>query len=175
MPLAQQPWGRPPSATILPYQYETGEQSHRFGANTPADGTLSQNRGYFVRFFVTSPYEVRNAVVANGITIAGNIDFGIYTTSGTRLISTGLTAHAGASNAQVVAMSYLLDAGEYYMAFGTDSSTARFWRWTQGTQVGRLGGLYTAASVIPLPASVTFAIPQVNDLPIFGITTMATL
>ena len=89
--------------------------------------------------------------------------------------ATGLTAQSGTSTLQAVSMSYTLSPGEYYMAFGTSSATSTFLRWTQGTQVSRLAGYYTAASVIALPATVTFAAPQVNDIPVFGITRLATL
>jgi hypothetical protein len=175
MPLAMPTLGRPNSATITPYHWETGEMAYRYGASSPTAGTVSQNRGYFVRFFVTAPYAVANAFVVNGATVNGNIDFGIYDTAGNRLVSTGLTAHSGTSTLQAVSMSYTLSPGEYYMAFGTSSATSTFLRWTQGTQVSRLAGYYTAASVIALPATVTFAAPQVNDIPVFGITRLATL
>lgn len=175
MPLAFPVIGRPNSATILPYNWETGEQSHRYGASSPTAGTISQNRAYFVGITITAPYKVANGIVVNGATAAGNIDFGIYDENGNRLVSTGLTAQSGTSTLQVVPMSYTLQPGRYYMAFGTDSATATVLRWTQGTQVGRVAGFYTAASSIALPATVTFAVPQVNDIPVFGITRMATL
>ncbi len=175
MPLSFPVIGRPNSASIFPYHWETGEQSHRYGASSPSSGTLSQNRAYFVGITITAPYPVANGIVVNTATVNGNIDFGIYDENGTRLISTGLTAVSGANTLQVVPMSYTLQPGRYYMAFGTDSATGTFFRWTQGTQTGRVAGFYTAASSIALPATVTFAVPQVNDIPCFGITRMTTI
>lgn len=130
------------------------------------------NSAYLVPFAMRSPYLVRRVWWANGSgTITGNVDVGIYTLSGTLLVSSGATAQANASVIQSVALGtpFLLGPGSYYMAMSSSSATATFFHFAPSTISLQQLGVAQAGTANPLPATVTFATITSNHLPLFGI------
>jgi len=77
----------------------------------------------FVPFYVPEPVTVTKLFAAIGVA-SGNIDLGIYAEDGTRLVSKGTTAAAGATDLQVLDVTdTVLARGTYYMAMVCDTVT----------------------------------------------------
>jgi hypothetical protein len=118
------------------------------------------NRATFVPFSVQSPMTVVKMFTLNGSTINGNVDVGIYDANGVRLVSSGSTAHAGASVIQEFNITdTLLLPGLYYLAIASDSATATFEVWSaNGAILRSLGVVGQQTTGFPLPATATFAL-----------------
>lgn len=129
----------------------------------------SANLAMFFPFVITRRRNYVRAMVANGATVAGNVDIGIYALDGTRLFSTGSTAQAGTSQAQTITVDWTLDPGIYHLALALSSATATVIRSSPDLQDLRLGGAKQMASAMPLPASATFANFANGFFPLFGI------
>lgn len=85
----------------------------------------SANRAYYVPFLVYSVFVARFMAIANGATINGNVDVGIYDDQFNRLVSTGSTVHANASLIQTFDITdTTLYPGLYYLALVSSSVTA---------------------------------------------------
>ena len=117
------------------------------------------NRAIYVPFTLRAPLTVVKLFSGNGSALSGNIDMGIYNAAGTRLVSKGSTAHAGASLQSFDITDTLLIAGQYYMAVALDNATGALCRWTATSPVSAdvAWGVATEASAFPLPATATFA------------------
>lgn len=119
-------------------------------------------RAIYLPIMVPFPLTVYKMAWANGATVAGNVDVGIYDVNGARLVSTGMVAMAGVSVLQVadIADTALLP-GNYFLAMNSDSATATFSRSSSVEGVtGRACGMQQEAIVSPgtLPATSTPAI-----------------
>lgn len=122
----------------------------------------TQNRVRAWRFVVTQPTKIERILVFNGATAAGNIDVGIYTADGRRIVSSGSVAQSGTNTLQefTVTATTLLP-GEYWMAFVNDATTST-------TMAGLLGGIsWKSISTyfqdksgigVPLPATISWGI-----------------
>lgn len=128
------------------------------------------NAGVFVPFTVVRPTIVTRIYVDNGNTVSGNIDVGIYTLRGARIVSNGSTAHVNVSNFQFFDIADTpLSPGTYYMAIALSAVAGRV---RQSTVSGRYFahvGCYQASSVFPLPAFVTFATNTALFIPSMGL------
>lgn len=89
---------------------------------------------------------------------AGNLDLGIYTENGTRLVSAGSTA-VGAAGVQAVNIADTwLAAGTYFVAMNCDSGTASFVGYSiQMNQTRSSGIMEQAVGAVALPSPATFA------------------
>ncbi len=127
-------------------------------------------------FVLNRPITVDKLFIANGATVLGNIDLGIYDASGTRIVSTGSTAMSGASSIQVINVAdTTIGPGMYYLAFG-NSATAAFQRVT-GSAVGidtTLAGLASEAT-FPLPASATFITTLNSSVALMGLSIVSNI
>lgn len=180
MPLFNAAEGRPNSVAISCWSFEAGERNgiHTSVAGiNPVSGAISNNILFGFPINIYEPYRIRNFFVVNGsTTIAGNIDMGVYDTSGTLLVSTGAIAQSGASALQLISADYTLQAGFYYAAFSCSSATATFFRYVSMGNPARMAGFVKVASgAHPLPSSVTFAASDLGTYPVFGITKRTTL
>lgn len=121
------------------------------------------NTAAFYPLVVPCPYLVRRVFWANGSSVAGNVDAGIYTQGGSLLGSAGSTAQSGASVLQYDTLTtpvLLLPGRLYYLAYAnSNSSTAnRAWASTTiGAGKGRVAGFAQMAAALPLPQTATFA------------------
>jgi hypothetical protein len=140
-------------------------------SSAPASGTWdSANRAVFVPFRVSRPIYVVNMFVFNGLVVSGNLDIGIYTSDGTRLVSIGSTAQAGTSAIQTLDITdTLLGPGLFYMALVFNNTTARVFQQTV-VPSGIVCGMAIMNAAFPLPATATFS-QSYNYLPVFGLTT----
>lgn len=131
---------------------------------------LVLNQGIFVPVIVPTTFPL-NAIFMLGQDADGNMDMGVYDTSGTRIVSTGSTANANSVVSPSISSSSL-SPGQYYLAWSSDNNTTQ--------DVNGLGavslyvcfamGVKVASSAFPLPASVSLTDPSVNtELPFIGI------
>lgn len=111
---------------------------------------------------------VEQLFVANGSSVGGSVDLGIYvrdpeSSHFTRLVSTGSTPQSGANANQVIALGsplVLVPGLYYYLALGIISTTGHIWRWLVGQQLAQVaagGWSWIDAGAMPLPATITNA------------------
>ncbi len=129
------------------------------------------NRAYFFVFEVSSPIIVTQAWTYNGTVVSGNIDMGVYSLTGTLLVSSGTTVHAGLSVLQSVGLTdTALPPGLYWMALAVNNITATFFRWSTAAIQWQIPvGVQQMATAFPLPATATFANPTTTFVPCFGL------
>lgn len=140
---------------------------------TTASGTwVAANRAIFTPFAVTEQLVVTRMWQENGSAVSGNLDLGIYTASGTRLVSSGSVAQAGVSTVQDVNVAdTTLMPGLYYLAQVMDNVTGTVIRYSPNAAICRAMGVLQAASAYPLPATVTYALVSSAFYSIVGATT----
>jgi len=107
----------------------------------------------------------------------GNLDIGIYTLAGARIVSLGSTA-VGAAGLQTLNITdKRLGPGQYYLGFATSSATATFQSLTPkgGASVGAaaLVGARRMATAFPLPATATFVVPTRTTMILAALRTAA--
>jgi hypothetical protein len=161
----------PPTVTITPFSLEAGSGMLSTGA--PASSAWpAASRALFCSFRLWTPITAVKMFVLNGATVSGNIDVGIYDEAGTRLVSSGSTAHAGTSVIQVLDITDTqLGIGLFYMALALDGTTATVYRKSINVALQRATRWYQMAAAFPLPATATFAAPASNYVPLFGLST----
>lgn len=158
-----------PTVTIQPFSLEsTGGflASGSLSANT----WPSANRALFVPFRVQSRITVTKAFWVNGGAVSGNVDIGIYSEGGARLVSSGSIAQANINLYQEVDITDTqLGTGLFFMALAVDNGTAQFVRRTTSTIFLTPSRVYQMASAFVLPATATFATVSSSYLPVFGV------
>ena len=117
------------------------------------------NLAIFVPFSLDSETLIAQLWWFNGATVAGNVDIGIYTADGTRLLSAGSTAQSGTSVLQSVnTADTLVGPGVYYLALALSDGTATIsGRTLAALQHGQIAGMAEKTSAFALPATVTLA------------------
>lgn len=133
------------------------------------------NRAIYIPFELDRPMLVTQMYTINGGTVSGNLDVGIYTADGTRLVNKGSTAQTGATAIQAFDITdTYLDRGAYFMALAMDNTTGQIFRLNPGGANDFLvwGGLQQA-SAFALPATATFAVNTTQYIPFFGLTGMS--
>lgn len=131
------------------------------------------NRAIFVPFTLYEPATIAIMWHSNGVA-SGNLDLGIYSIDGTRIISKGSTASSGLNTNQILDITDTpLAAGKYYMACAFDNTTATSYAYAGTTRQSlmKLTGIYQMDSAFPLPATATFATFTGTTIPQFGIAT----
>lgn len=97
---------------------------------------------------------------------SGNVDAGIYSLGGTRIVSKGSTAAAGSGVWTTLDITdTILGPGTYYLAFAADNGTITLFRGRASTVPSALIGVAEMASAFPLPATVTLATPSADYFP----------
>lgn len=147
-----------------------GSQFAAFQIASPGSTTNwpAANEAIFVPFILDRPALVKRMFTANGSTVNGNVDVGIYTWDGARIVSIGSTAHAGTSTLQFFNITdTYLGVGQYYMAAAADG-TARIQRYSVTIILCQHFGVLKMASAFALPASVTFATVTTAYVPHIG-------
>lgn len=134
------------------------------------------NLAIFVPFALATPLTIAQLFTANGATVSGNIDVGVYTLDGTRIVSAGSTAHAGTNTLQTYNIAdTLLPAGDYYLAIAMNNTTGTLSAHALAAiHLNRLG-IAQMATAFPLPATATLAQMASAYLPLFGLTTRTTI
>jgi hypothetical protein len=152
---------RPGEITINPWSYQSlGPALYAMGqAAHASQNFVTANLAVFIPFWVPAPVVIYSMAWLNGTAVAGNLDCGIYSEAGTRLVSAGSTAQASANAVQVVNVAdTTLARGRYYLAFASDTSgaTQKVSAVLPAAVVGQGLGLLQMAAAFALPANVTY-------------------
>lgn len=155
-------YAHPPARVVPLYFAISRPEGPRLQDLSPSNNVafIAANRAHYVPFVVPDPFIVDKFRWRNGSVVSGNADAGIYSSDGTRLVSTGSTAQSGASAIQEVDVTdTYLAPGVYYSAFTASNTSGSYVSFTdQGiTEIGRSYGLFQQSSALPLPSSATFA------------------
>jgi hypothetical protein len=133
----------------------------------------SANRAVFTPICLQHNFVLRRFFIANGATVSGHFDVGIYTPDGQRIASSGSIAQAGVSDLQYAspaAGDTILRPGAYYLALAIDNTTATIMRSSTGAGDARAFGFVQQDSAFTLPATATFAAMTAGYGPFLGIT-----
>jgi hypothetical protein len=117
------------------------------------------NLAYFYPVWVPESCVLTKLWWQNGATANGNVDVGVYTDQGNRLISTGTTLQTGTSVIQSVDITDTpVPAGLLYFAIALSSATGTIWS-VAASLSGSLAIMsgYQQATAFPLPNPATFA------------------
>lgn len=120
-------------------------------------------------FTVEAPMLVQKLFAYNGA-VSGNIDMGIYSHDGTKIVTIGSTAQAGTNVIQAfdVTDTYI-GRGLFYLVLALDNTTGGFWRRAWNAPTAAFAGMATVASSFPLPATLTLATPSTGYCPTIGL------
>lgn len=140
------------------------------GGTTPASSTFpASNDALFVPMCIQQGVLVKRLFSINGGTASGNIDMGIYSKDGARIVSIGSTAQSGTNAPQFFDITdTFLGAGLYYLAVAMDNTTGTLFRANQSVTKQQAIGMAKATSAFALPASVTFAAVTGTFIPLIG-------
>lgn len=158
--------------TIHTYSIESfGPQN--YGTNTLNLSTSatwpSANLALFIPFKVFFSYTATRMFAYNGATASGNIDIGIYSSQGNKLVSSGSTAQSGTNVLQEFDITdTVLVPGLYYMAVAMDNTTGTLFRNTTNLNPLRMNAIYQQASAFALPTTTTFAAMAQSYIPVIG-------
>lgn len=146
------------------------------GASGIATNWPAANDAIFEPVTLFRPVLVKRLFSHNGSAVNGNIDMGIYTVDGARIVSIGSTAQAGTSVLQFfdIADTYL-SPGRYYLAVAMSSTTGRVARTTPSIIRLQHAGVLKMATALPLPTVATFATVTAAFLPTIGMELMGVL
>lgn len=156
--------GLPTLSTIGPWSLEAVGSGLCLSLSDLTSATSSRtptfNRATFYPFSISLPLTIKLFWLVNGSAVAGNVDLGVYTLDGVKLVSTGAVAQSGTTAIQTLTLGtpYRLNAGSYMMGLSGSSGSARFAGIAITTALAPYGlGYAQVASAHPLPATVTFA------------------
>lgn len=130
-----------------------GNLTPLFASSTPT--ALTANRAYLYKFTAAADVTVATAKYTCTAS-AGNLDIGIYSSTLTRLASTGSFASGGTgARSQALTAPLAMTAGTiYYLAFAASSTTLRVAQFTAASAIVTGGwNVYgREESALPLPA-----------------------
>ena len=157
--------------TITPYSANSlGPLIAALGYATPTSQTyIAANRAYYYPFRLAEAVTCYKAFWVNGAAVSGNVDIGIYTSAGVKVASTGSTAQAGTSVTQIATLSASLAAGNYYLAFACDNTTATFHVSDLAATAiwARIFNIQYQAAAFALPSTATFAAAANANQPMY--------
>ncbi len=159
--------------TLGPWNQWSSTTNYLTNKAQPQDAAWpSANLAIYVPFYLRAPMVLGSIWIMNGATVSGNQDLGIYTESGTNIISSGSVASAGTSAPQrfVLTTPIALNRGRYWLAAAKNDGTGTHFAWnTASTFVSRMLGCAQQATAFALPATATFATTGQIYLPLIGI------
>jgi len=163
----------PPIITPWSLESVSGVDSPIFEITArPASATWpTANLAIFVPFMLYEQFIAVKMAIYNGAAVAtDNADAGIYLPNGTKVVSSGSLATAGANAIQELDITdTTLAPGLYYMALALAGITGAIFATAPSFEHCRSSGIFTMAAAFPLPATATFAGMTVSYLPLFGV------
>lgn len=135
------------------------------------------NTSYYFPIVLDYAFEAKRVWWVNGGTsVAGNFDVGIYTSDGTKLVSSGSTARSGTNTVQFADITdTILAPGRYYLGCSSDSVTGQFWRLVcPNVFYADTAGIKEEAT-FPLPTTATMTTATATTYPVIGLTRSTTL
>lgn len=163
-------WEALPSATT--YFNEMGVLIGSLaGGSTPASAAYpNANDALLTPLYLEQFSTIKRLFVLNGAVVSGNIDIGIYTQGGAKIVSSGSTVQSGTSSNQIYDVTnFSLGPGRYYLAMALDNVTGRIVRAGLSTNAVKLMGMARMTSAFPLPNQITFMPMTSGYLPVMGI------
>lgn len=129
----------------------------------------------YIPFFLSKTIQVNLMWIKNGTTI-GNVDVGIYDSSGTRLVSFGGTPHTGNTAIQTFTLTPTeIGPGQFYMALVFDDSTTTLAQYATTNSFAKLAGIAKTSTSYPLPAKVTLGSYNSSRVPLIGLSVNTSL
>lgn len=126
------------------------------------------NLGIFVPFWCPTVFKFTVFTWRNGATISGNLDVGVYSWDGTKIITLGSTAQAAGANAiqTGTVASTTLSINKYWLGMSLSSTTGTIYC-DPAVNVGLACalGVFNQASVLPLPSTLTLVNPTSVNIP----------
>ncbi len=143
------------------------------GSTPGGAGFFNNNAAVFCPITIPWPFPVRR-LVAFCTTATGNMDIGIYTAGGSRIVSSGSFVTANGPNYVTLSPDIVLAPGSYYLALGASSNAGKFFSGGTTVTKQRAGGwLKQTASAFPLPATMSGVAVTEALAPMLGITQTA--
>ena len=163
------------SVLVHPWAHAAlGVDLQAMGQGTFGSQTWTANLAVYIPFTLARPKTIAKFFWANGGTLGGNTDVGVYSFGLTKLSSSGPTANSGVSDLQVVDVTDLvIGPGRYWLALTCDSGTQIFGSCDSVNVSAQdcLGIKQEAAGYSSgLKASPTLSAPTVQSVPMFGFT-----
>jgi len=125
---------------------------------TLTDGQIIVNKARFHAFEIYETVTVKRIYVANGNSVTGNVDVGIYNENQVRLVSSGSTARSGPNGIQVIDIAdTVLTPGRYFMAVVSDTTGGFLRRAAISGFENELMGNKSQTSAFPLPATAAWS------------------
>lgn len=115
------------------------------------------NRAIYVPISMPVRFTVARFLIGNGADLTGNVDLGLYSASGSLLVSAGATARAGANAVQYVGITdRSFPPGHYYLAAVLSSSAGTVRTTTVTTDTAKMCGLLQETlGATALPSTMT--------------------
>lgn len=127
------------------------------------------NDALFVPFVLQRTIFVKRMYTVNGSVASGNVDVGIYSIDGKKMIAKGSTAQSGTAALQFYDITdQYITPGQYYMAVAMDNTTGRIGRFNISIIRQQVYGVFKMASAFPLPDTATFATVTNTIIPSIG-------
>ena len=135
---------------------------------------LTTNEAFYIPFTIWEAITAVSMFCVNGGTVSGNVDVGLYSASGSRLVSSGSTAQAGINNLQSFDITdTILAPGRYFLALAVDNVTGTYFAYTTVRSIMKAVGVLSQATAFPLPATATFGVLAQTRLPLVGLSRRA--
>jgi len=138
----------------------------------------ANNRALYFPIHLPAPFLVARGYLINDGNATGNVDIGVYTIGGTRLVSSGSTARGSTNATQYIDLTDTwLSPGDYYWALvGSSTSGVYTGVAAASATVCRADGiLQEDLGATTLPSSMSPAAMATANIPLFGFTQSATL
>lgn len=132
----------------------------------------SANLAIYVPFVLRRQITVTQLFWYNGATASGNVDIGIYSADGARIVSSGSTGQGTINVLQAVDITDTpIGPGLFRMALAVDNGTATMFS-VATSLIALLSscGVTQQATAFALPASSAIATATFDYLPVFGLT-----
>lgn len=139
--------------------------------------SAAANLAGFYPFTLARSYTVAAVFWVNGSTSSGNVDVGIYDTTGTKKASIGSTAQGTINVFQSAALSVTLTPGQYFFAMVADNATGQYAATTLSVRKLRAYGVRQRSTSFPLPADASTWAGEttLGYVPFAGISRLSTL
>lgn len=138
----------------------------------------TQYRAIYVPVRVRESLLIRKLWVYHSSTGTGNFDVGVYSRTGSRLVSTGSTAKTAANAIKVVDVTDTpISQGLYYLALNADSTTDTYMGDTDAAPLCTAMGILTETlASVTLPATASWGITQTLAIyPVMGLFSVTTV
>lgn len=139
-----------------------------------AQNWASSNTAVYIPFRIAFTTNFSSMFWMNGTAGTDSCDVGVYTFSGSKIVSTGGTLTSGALQPQIVSVTpTTLSPGLYYFAMARNGTTNTLYAVASiAGQVTRGFGIYVASTSYPLSSTVIFAgnTGQSPNIPFMGFT-----